>query len=73
MLKKYETNLMELTNSTQIFNFLCELPQLFEYEYGQCPNNLTMEYEQKTIVDDRYIKYQLEQEIASIDALINEF
>ena len=33
VLKKYETNLIELTNSTQIFNFLCELPQLFEYEY----------------------------------------
>jgi hypothetical protein len=34
MLKQYEKNLIECTNSTQIFNFLCELPQLFEYEYG---------------------------------------
>jgi hypothetical protein len=34
MLKKYEKTLSEFTNSTQIFNFLCELPQLFEYEYG---------------------------------------
>ncbi|CAF1433369.1 unnamed protein product, partial [Rotaria sordida] len=33
MLKRYEKKLIELTNSTQIFNFLCELPQLFEYEY----------------------------------------
>jgi small G protein signaling modulator 3 len=35
MLKQYEENLLELNNSAQIFNFLCELPQLFEYEYGQ--------------------------------------
>ena len=34
MLRQYEENLLELTNSAQIFNFLCELPQLFEYEYG---------------------------------------
>jgi len=34
MFKQYEKNLLECTNSTQIFNFLCELPQLFEYEYG---------------------------------------
>lgn len=35
MLKQYEENLCELSNSAQIFNFLCELPQLFEFEYGQ--------------------------------------
>jgi len=34
MLKQYEDNLIEFDNSAQIFNFLCELPQLFEYEYG---------------------------------------
>ena len=34
MLKQYEKTLLESTNSTQIFNLLCELPQLFEYEYG---------------------------------------
>jgi hypothetical protein len=34
MLKEYEKNFIECTNSTQIFNFLCELPQLFEDEYG---------------------------------------
>jgi PAS domain-containing protein len=62
-----------LSNDVAPFVFDFDSSKLFEYEYGQCPNNLTMEYEQKTIVDDRYIKYQLEQEIASIDALINEF
>jgi small G protein signaling modulator 3 len=35
MLRQYEESLLELSNSAQIFNFLCELPQLFEYEYGQ--------------------------------------
>ena len=35
MLRQYEENLVELSNSAQIFNFLCELPQLFEYEYGR--------------------------------------
>ena len=35
LFKQYEQNLLELTNSAQIFNFLCELPQLFEYEYGR--------------------------------------
>jgi hypothetical protein len=34
MLKQYENHLIEFDNSAQIFNFLCELPQLFEYEYG---------------------------------------
>ena len=34
MLKQYEANLKESNNSAQIFNFLCELPELFEYEYG---------------------------------------
>ncbi|CAF1532360.1 unnamed protein product [Adineta ricciae] len=34
MLKQYEKVLLDFNNSTQIFNFLCELPQLFEYEYG---------------------------------------
>ncbi|CAF1186225.1 unnamed protein product [Rotaria magnacalcarata] len=35
ILKQYEDVLIEFTNSAQIFNFLCELPQLFEYEYGK--------------------------------------
>ena len=35
MLKKYEENLKEFNNSAQIFNFLCEMPQLFEYEYNR--------------------------------------
>ncbi|CAF4550700.1 unnamed protein product [Rotaria sp. Silwood2] len=34
MFKQYEEILIEYNNSAQIFNFLCELPQLFEYEYG---------------------------------------
>ena len=34
MFQQYEKALLECPNSTQIFNFLCELPQLFEYEYG---------------------------------------
>ncbi|CAF0786350.1 unnamed protein product [Adineta steineri] len=34
MLKQYEEILMDFDNSAQIFNFLCEVPQLFEYEYG---------------------------------------
>ncbi|CAF0727004.1 unnamed protein product [Adineta ricciae] len=34
MLKQYENLLVETNNSAQIFNFLCELPQLFEDEYG---------------------------------------
>lgn len=34
MFKQYEDVLINLTNSAQIFNFLCELPQLFECEYG---------------------------------------
>jgi len=34
MFKQYEQTLLNCTSSTQIFNFLCELPQLFEYEYG---------------------------------------
>lgn len=33
MLKQYEKHLIEFTNSTQILNFLCELPQLFEDEH----------------------------------------
>lgn len=34
MCQQYEKTLLECQNSTQIFNLLCELPQLFEYEYG---------------------------------------
>ncbi|CAF1309958.1 unnamed protein product [Adineta steineri] len=64
MFKKYEKTFLEFTNSTQIFNFICELPQLFEYEYGtneeifhELPNlfNLTSE-----TIDSYRKKYLLE-------------
>ncbi|CAF3678583.1 unnamed protein product [Rotaria sp. Silwood1] len=59
--KQYEKKLIELTNSTQIFNFLCELPQLFEYEYDH--NNEIFEELPKlfnlnlTIIDSYRKKY----------------
>jgi hypothetical protein len=53
-----------LSNVVAPFIFDNESSQLFEYEFDQ--------YSTKTI-DDKLFKYQLEEELASIDALINDF
>jgi len=50
-----------------------ESEQLFQYEYDQCSTNLNMQYWPIEAINDTYIKYQFEQELASIDALINDF
>lgn len=34
ILKQYEEQFLQLQNSAEIFNFLCEIPQIFEYEHG---------------------------------------
>ncbi|CAF1373984.1 unnamed protein product [Rotaria sordida] len=62
-----------LSNVVAPFIFDDESLQLFEHKYDQCQTNLPMQYWPNKIIDDTYIKYQLEQELASIDALIDEF
>jgi len=48
-------------------------PFVFDDEYDQCSTNSNMQYWPIEIIDETFIKCQLEQELASIDALINEF
>lgn len=62
-----------LSQAVAPFTFDFESQRLFDYEYGQCSKNLNFDYGEQNLFDDIYIKYQLEQEIASIDALVNEF
>ncbi|CAF2987649.1 unnamed protein product [Rotaria sp. Silwood2] len=62
-----------LSNVVAPFIFDNESLRLFENEYDSCPTSLPMQYWPMKIIDDTYIKYQFEQELASIDALINEF
>ncbi|CAF3422294.1 unnamed protein product [Rotaria socialis] len=49
-----------------------ESAQVFQHQYEQCATHVPLEYWQENLIDDTYMKYQLEQELASIDALINE-
>jgi hypothetical protein len=58
-----------LSNVVAPFIFDDESAKLFDYEFDQN----TQYWPTKTTIDDTYIKYQLEQELASIDALINDF
>jgi len=62
-----------LSNVVAPFIFDDESAQLFEYEYDQCSANTNMQYWPTKSINDTYIKYQLEQELASIDALIDDF
>ncbi|CAF1227353.1 unnamed protein product [Rotaria sp. Silwood1] len=62
-----------LSNVVAPFIWDDESSQLFENQYDQYQTNLPMQYWPEKIIGDTYIKYQLEQELASIDALISEF
>jgi len=62
-----------LSNVVAPFIFDDESAQLFQYEFNQCSSNPNMQYWPIKTIDDTYIKCQLEQELASIDALINDF
>jgi len=62
-----------LSNVVAPFIFDDEPAQLFEYKYDQCSKNTNTQYWPPKTIEDIYMKYQLEQELASIDALINEF
>jgi len=74
MLKKYEKTLIEFTNSTQIFNFLCELPQLFEYEYGNNEEmflELPKLFNLTSVIIDSYRKKYLAQLMSQEGHTIN--
>ena len=74
MLKQYEKTLIEFKNSTQIFNFLCELPQLFEYEYGndeQILHDLPNLFHLTPIIIDSYRKKYLAQLMSQEGFTIN--
>jgi hypothetical protein len=74
MLKQYEKTLTEFTNSTQIFNFLCEVPQLFEYEYGtneQIIHDLPKLFNLTPIIIDSYRKKYLAQLMSQEGFTIN--
>ncbi len=62
-----------LSNVVAPFIFDDESAQLFEYEYDQCSTKTNMQYWPTKPINDTYIKYQLDQELASIDALIDDF
>jgi len=62
-----------LSNAVAPVIFDDESTQLFKYEYDQCSTKTNMQYWPTKTINDTYFKYQLEQELASIDALIDEF
>lgn len=63
-----------LSNVVAPFIFDDETAQLFQYQYDQCVGNaVDGHYWPGKTFDDNFIKYQLEQELASIDALIDDF
>jgi PAS domain-containing protein len=62
-----------LSNVVAPFIFDDESTKLFEYEYDQRSTNINMQYWPTKPINDTYIKYQLEQELASIDELFNDF
>jgi PAS domain-containing protein len=62
-----------LSNVVAPFIFDDESAKLFDYEYEQCSKNTNAQYWPTKVIDDTYIKFELEQELASIDALINDF
>jgi len=62
-----------LSNVVAPFIFDDQSSQLFEYGYDQCATNANMQYWSGKTIDDTYIKCELEQELASIDAIINGF
>ncbi|CAF2059127.1 unnamed protein product [Rotaria magnacalcarata] len=55
------------------FIFDDESAQVFQHQYEQFATHAPREYWQEKLIDDTYMKHQLEQELASIDALVNEF
>ena len=67
------TFLRSLSNVVAPFIFDEESSHLFKYEYDQCSSHTNMQYWPRKTIDDTYIKCELEQELASIDALINDF
>ncbi len=62
-----------LSNVVAPFTFDDESARLFDYEFEQCSTNTNTQYWPTKTIDETYIKYQLEQELASIDALINDY
>jgi len=62
-----------LSNVVAPFIFEDESSQFFGYEHDQYSANTAMQYWSPKPIDDTYIKCQLEEELADIDALINEF
>lgn len=60
------TFVRSLSNVVAPFIFDNQSPQFFDFEYEQSMNKISD-------MDDTFAKYQLEQELASIDALINEY
>ncbi|CAF0918279.1 unnamed protein product [Adineta ricciae] len=62
-----------LSNVVAPFIFDDETSELFQYQYGQGSTNAPIQYWPSKVIDDTFIKYQFEQELASIDALINDF
>ena len=62
-----------LSNVVAPFIFDDESAKLFDYEFEQCSTNTSTQYWPTKTIDETYIKYQLEQELASIDALINDY
>jgi PAS domain-containing protein len=62
-----------LSNVVAPFIFDDEPSQFLEYEYDQCSAKVDMQYWSPKVIDDTYFKCQLDDELASIDALINDF
>jgi hypothetical protein len=74
MFKQYEDHLIELNNSAQIFNFLCELPQIFEYEYETTKNifdDLPKLFTLTSTTIDLYRKKYLAELMSSEGFIIN--
>lgn len=56
------------------FIFDDETAKIYEnHHYEQCSKNFCADYWQEKVIEDSYMKYHFEQELASIDALIDEY
>jgi hypothetical protein len=62
-----------LSNVVAPFIFDDESAPVFKYEYDQCSTSTNTQYWPRKTIDSTYIEYQLEQELASIDELFNDF
>jgi len=62
-----------LSNVVAPFIFDDQSNQFVDYEYDQCSENTNSSYWSSKSINETFIKYELDQELANIDALINEF